>query len=91
MLALSNAMHPEIDYSLADLGMVKDVSVEEDKVGITIGLPFAEVPIKDLLARLVRDAVAGVHETASVEIDFAVMSDEEREEFGKKAREKWKQ
>ena len=30
--AISKTRHPEIDYSLVDLGMVKDVEIEKDSI-----------------------------------------------------------
>ena len=90
MQAMSKIAHPEIDYSLLDLGMIKEVSVEQETVKVTMNLPFPGVPVKDLLVQIVKDAIADKDEAARVEIAFATMSEAEREEFGRKAREKWK-
>ena len=90
MRAMARTMHPEIDCSLADLGMIEHISAEQEKVIVTISLPFPRVPIKDELARIVTEAVANEHQTSQVEVQFATMNEEAREEFMKKAREKWK-
>jgi len=87
---LSKTTHPEIDYSLVDLGMIKDVSIEEDKMAVTVNLPFAGIPIRDLLVQIVTEAVANEDEAAQVEVQFATMSEEERVDFMRKARERWK-
>ena len=90
MQVMSKVTHPEIDYSLVDLGMIKDVSTEEDRMTIILNLPSLEVPVRDLLARLVKEAVAHVDATSQAEVQFAEMSEQERREFMRKAREKWK-
>jgi len=90
MQALARTMHPEIAYSLVDLGMIKHVSVEKEKVIVTINLPFMGVPIKQELVRIVTEAVANADQTPQIEVQFATMSQEEREEFITKAREKWR-
>ena len=90
MQAISKTTHPEIDYSLVDLGMIQDVSIEEDRIAVTMNLPFLEIPIRDDLARIVTEAVTHADETSRTEVQFAAMSEEERGEFMRKAREKWK-
>jgi len=90
MQAMSETTHPEIDYSLLDLGMIKEVSVDQKTAKVTLNLPFLGVPIKDHLVRIVKDAIAEKDAAAEVEVAFAAMSEEEREKFGRKAREKWK-
>ena len=90
MRALSEIMHPEIDYSLVDLGMIKDIRIESEKIIVTMNLPFPGIPIKDALARMVTEAVTREDETSQPEVQFATMSEEERIEFVRKAREKWK-
>jgi len=87
---MSKITHPEIDYSLLDLGMIGAVDVEQETVRITVNLPFPEVPIKDHLVQIVKDAIAENDEAANVEVRFATMNEAEREEFRRKARDKWK-
>ena len=90
MEVVSNTIHPEIDYSLLALGMIKDVRVEQDTIHLTINLPFPQVPIKDHLVQMVKDAIAKKDEEADVEVTFATMNEAERQEFRRKAAEKWK-
>jgi len=90
MEVVSNTIHPEIDYSLLDLGMIKDVRVQQGTIHVTINLPFPEVPIKDHLVQMVKNAIAKKDEDAEVEVTFATMNEAEREEFRRKAAEKWK-
>ena len=87
---MSKTMHPEIDYSLVDLGMIKQVGLEPETVNITLNLPFPGVPIKDYLVQIVKDAIAKQDGVAEVEVRFATMNEAEREDFRTKARDKWK-
>ena len=88
--AMSKTTHPEIDYSLLELGMIKEIKVDQEMVTVTMNLPFPEVPIKEHLVQIVKDAIREEDEAAEVQVGFVTMNEAQREEFGKKAREKWK-
>ncbi len=90
MEAMSTTTHPEIDYSLVELGMIKEVGIEQERVKVTMNLPFPGIPIKGHLVQIVKDAIAEKDEAAKVEVSFATMNEAEREEFRRKAAEKWK-
>ncbi|MBS3764797.1 MAG: DUF59 domain-containing protein [Planctomycetes bacterium] len=88
--AFSEAMHPEIDANFIELHMIGDINIEDGGVEITINLPFPGVPIQDDLGRIAREAVTNELDVSEVAIEFGMMTDEEREDFRKQAREKWK-
>jgi len=88
--ALSKVMHPEINYSLVDLGMIKDVVSEEKKVSLSLKLPFLQVPVRELLIESIEKALYDLDNTIQVEINMEQMSQEERENFAKMAKERWK-
>ena len=90
MAVMSNTIHPEIDYSLVDLGMIKDVRVQQNTIQVTVHLPFPAVPIKDHLVQIVRNAIAEKDAGADIEVTFATMNEAERDDFRRKAAEKWK-
>jgi Mrp family chromosome partitioning ATPase len=79
--ALRGVMHPEIKRSLVELEMIRDVSVEDGSVTLTLALPFAEVPIKDDLVRAVKGAIEKLDAVPQVEVDFAEMNQKERAAF----------
>jgi len=87
---LSEAMHPEINYSLVDLGMINEVAIKENKVTLTLKLPLLEIPIRDYLIQIIKEALISLHEDVEVEVKLAQMSQQERDEFMKKAKEGWK-
>jgi len=78
---LRGVMHPEIKNNLVDLGMVGDVVVSDQKVSLTLALPFKTIPIKDDLVRLVRQAIAQLDGSLEVTINLTEMSQQERANF----------
>jgi metal-sulfur cluster biosynthetic enzyme len=87
---LSEVIHPEINYNLVDLGMIGDVVIKENKVTLTLKLPLLEVPIKDYLIQIIKEALISLQENLEVEVKLDQMSQQERDEFMKKAKEGWK-
>jgi Mrp family chromosome partitioning ATPase len=79
--ALRGVMHPEIKQNLVELGMIKEVVVEDKTVALTLVLPFKEIPIKDDLVRNVREAVTRLDSGLEVEVKLAEMSQQERAAF----------
>ncbi len=88
--ALSKVMHPEINYSLVDLGMIKNVICEGKKVDLTLKLPFLQVPVKDLLITNIKKSLADLDNSIQVETNIEEMSQEERDNFTKMAKKGWK-
>jgi len=66
---------------LVELGMIRDVAVEEDRATFTLVVPFKEIPIKDDLVESVREAVAALDPGIEVEVRVAEMSQQERAAF----------
>ncbi|MBW1674069.1 MAG: DUF59 domain-containing protein [Deltaproteobacteria bacterium] len=88
--ALSKVMHPEINYSLVDLGMVEDIVCDKDEVRLTLKLPFLQVPVKDLLIDIIKKTLSALNSSIHVEINMEQMSQQERDKFKKMAKEGWK-
>jgi metal-sulfur cluster biosynthetic enzyme len=80
--------HPAIDRTLIDLGMVKDITIEGNKVTVTLAVPFPGIPIKDLLINSVREPVEKLG--ARVEVKLTVMNQQELKAFIAKENESWK-
>jgi len=85
---LTKIIHPEINYSLVDLGMIKDVVVKDNVVTLTLKLPFLEIPIKDLLINTIEEELKKIN--VDVKINITQMSEEERAKFMKMAQEGWR-
>ena len=78
---IGNVMHPTINCSLVELGIVKNIEIKTGKVIITMALPFAGVPdsVKDYLVDSLRESIEEVD--AVVEIETVVMTKEELQNF----------
>jgi len=79
--ALRQVMHPEVKRNLVELGMIKDVAVQDNKATVTLALPFIDVPIKDDLIRAVQEAVSEVGAALQVQVEPIEMSQKERAAF----------
>ena len=88
--ALSKIMHPEINYSLVDLGMVEDIVCDKDEVHLALKLPFPQVPVKDLLIDIIKKTLSDLDSSIQVEINIEQMNQEQRDNFTKMAKEGWK-
>ena len=84
--------HPEINATLFELGMIRDVDVSPDnqQVSLTLALPMMGIPeeILHYLVNSLAQATQGVGAKLSYRI--AKMSHEERQAFMEKAQRLWK-
>lgn len=85
---LSRIKHPAIDHTLIDLGILKDITIRNDKVELTLAFPFPEIPIKDYLINSIREPIKKLG--AEVEVKIDVMNDEERQAFLAMEKKSWK-
>lgn len=79
--ALQGVNHPELNRGLVELGMIRDIRVDDGQVKFTLVLPFKEVPIKDQLVSMVRAAVLALDDVEKVDIELAEMTQRERARF----------
>lgn len=80
--------HPMIDRSLLDLGIIKDIRVENDKIEITLAFPFPNIPIQEHLIDSVREPITKLG--AEVEVKLTVMNQEELQKFLAMEQDAWK-
>ena len=81
--ALSKVSDPELHRPITDLGMVDRVNFESGKVHLRILLTISGCPMKDRLQQDISKAVSVIDEVRSVEIEFGVMNDEQRDNVKK--------
>ncbi|MEV0155258.1 Mrp/NBP35 family ATP-binding protein [Micromonospora sp. NPDC050686] len=85
--ALATVNDPEIRRPITELGMVRAATVGDDGVvRVELLLTVAGCPLKDKLRADITAAVGGVPGVAGVEIEFGVMSPEQRQELQSKLR-----
>jgi ATP-binding protein involved in chromosome partitioning len=76
--ALRPVEDPELHRSIVDLGMVKGVAIDGGVVAVRIALTVAGCPLRNEIQNRVSTAVVALDGIDRVDLDFTVMTDEER-------------
>jgi ATP-binding protein involved in chromosome partitioning len=76
--ALRDVRDPEIGRDLVSLNMVRGVAIEGGKVTVGIALTTPGCPMKHRITTDVRDRLMMIGGVQDVEVDFGVMTDEDR-------------
>jgi ATP-binding protein involved in chromosome partitioning len=85
--ALATVDDPEIHRPITELGMVRSAEVDRaGRVRVELLLTVAGCPLKDKLHRDITTAVAAVAGVTGVEIEFGVMSPQQRQELQQQLR-----
>jgi ATP-binding protein involved in chromosome partitioning len=77
--ALRPVEDPELHRSIVDLDMVRSIEIDGPRVGVTVALTVAGCPLRSEITRRVDGAVTALDGVESLDLDFTVMTDEERE------------
>ncbi len=77
--ALRPVQDPELHRSIVDLGMVRSVVIDGSRVDVGIDLTIAGCPLRAEINSSVSSAVQALAGVAEVNIEFGVMTDEQRE------------
>jgi ATP-binding protein involved in chromosome partitioning len=85
---IAQVKHPAINSTLIDLGIVKNITVKDDKVVITIAFPVPGIPIRDAIIDSVKEPITKLNKECK--IVETIMNQQEREAFLKKEQENWK-
>jgi ATP-binding protein involved in chromosome partitioning len=80
--ALESVVDPELHKSLIELGMVREVRIEKDQVGITLALTTLACPFKDQIVTDVQHAAGSLGGVEGVEVELTEMTDEEKRRIG---------
>ena len=91
MEAINKVEHPEIAMTLVDLGMVRDINIEGQKVTLTLVLPFLGIP-EAVRNYMINSLYKAVQEQGYelVKVYIAQMTEEERQAFFQKERAHWR-
>lgn len=76
--ALRPVQDPELHRSIVDLGMVRDITINDDDVNVVIALTIAGCPLRAEIDNRVRTAVQALDGVTTAAPEFTVMTDEER-------------
>jgi len=85
---LEEIKHPFINCTLTELGIVKNIAVNDNNVVATFALPFPNIPIKDRLISSVKTALEALG--AKVEVKITIMAQEEIQKFLDLEKKNWK-
>ncbi len=80
--ALSKVMDPELKKNLVELGMVRQVKVEDGQVAITLALTTLACPLKDRIITDAKKAIFALDSVRQVEVELVEMSAEEKQHLG---------
>jgi ATP-binding protein involved in chromosome partitioning len=82
--ALAAVQDPELRRSIVDLDMVRDVVVDDERVGATIVLTTAGCPLRNKIRADAEQALASIAGGRRVEVKLAAMTDTERDALAKR-------
>jgi ATP-binding protein involved in chromosome partitioning len=85
---LRSVVDPELGDTIVDLGMVRDISVEGDRVTVDVALTIAACPLRAQIERDVEGHVQSLDWVRAVEVRVAAMDADERAAV--MARARWK-
>ncbi len=77
--ALEGVMDPELQRSLIELGMVRDVTVEGEGVRFTLVLTTLACPLKGKITDDARQAILALEGVEQVDVDLAEMTAQEKQ------------
>ncbi|HET6834427.1 MAG TPA: P-loop NTPase [Acidimicrobiales bacterium] len=76
--ALRPVEDPELHRSIVDLDMVRRIAVDGPRVDVTVALTVEGCPLRSEITRRVDTAVSALDGVDAVDLDFTVMTDDER-------------
>ena len=76
--ALKPVQDPELNRSIVELGMVKNVVIDGEQVTVEVLLTIAGCPLKAKIENDISDALLGINSISKVLVNFGVMNDEAR-------------
>ncbi|MEX2100590.1 MAG: P-loop NTPase [Acidimicrobiia bacterium] len=84
---LEGVIDPELHASIVDLGMVDDVTVDDDgRVQVTVALTTAGCPLRAQIKRDVESKVRGLRGVRDVKVEYGEMTQEQKSAAMQRAR-----
>lgn len=79
--ALTQVIDPELGKDIVELGMVRDIRLDDGDVTITLALTMKGCPLKEHLKEQTQAAAAAVPEVKCVTVEMVTMTQAEREQL----------
>ncbi|TET93721.1 MAG: iron-sulfur cluster assembly protein [Desulfobacteraceae bacterium] len=86
--AITKVMHPAIDLTLMDLGMIQDIALTGNNASLTMVIPFPGIPILSFLEKSLKESVKPLGIDLKIKIEH--MNQEEIQNFLAMEKEAWK-
>ena len=86
--ALSSVKDPELQRDIVDLGMVRDVVLDDRRIGATIVLTTAGCPLRNQIRADAEQALAAIAGGRTVEVKLDAMSCDERDALAGRLQQK---
>jgi metal-sulfur cluster biosynthetic enzyme len=67
---LREVVHPELNVSIVDEGIVKDIRVEENKITIIISYRYAGTPLAEYFTGMIKQKVEALPGVDSIVVEF---------------------
>ena len=80
--ALEGVMDPELHKSLVELGMVREVRIDQEQVGITLALTTLACPLREQIVDDVKETVGVLEGVGEVVVELTEMTEEEKRRIG---------
>ena len=89
---INNVDHPEIANTFDELGMIDDISFNEETkvISLTLNLPMLSIP--DTVKNMILNSIAAAikDKGSKLSVSFAVMNEEQRQHFFSLSKKNWK-
>jgi len=77
--ALQEVMDPELQRNIVELGMAREITIEDGRVRLILALTTLACPLKDRISGDARQAILALSGVDQVEIELAEMTPDEKE------------
>ena len=74
--ALQSVLHPKLKKPLIDLGLIRNISIREGAVTLTLALKSDRSPLKKVMISQIEKAVGALPEISSVQVEVIALSQE---------------
>jgi ATP-binding protein involved in chromosome partitioning len=88
---LRNVIDPELHKNIVDLGMVREIEIQDSKIKVTIALTIPNCPLRDQIAQNAAAAVDALAPEVDAEIVLTAMNATERERLQEKLKSEHQQ
>ncbi len=82
--ALASVMDPELHRSIVELGMVREIQIQDQHVKVVIALTIPNCPLQEQIATEAAKAVDVLADDVDVDVALTTMTEQEKEKFREK-------